>query len=61
MNQDEMRPECMDCGEPATYKSADGVDLCEGDYQLLCERAAQMAEGDEMTPSIVADEEITNV
>jgi hypothetical protein len=31
--------ECMDCGEPATHITADGVPLCDGDYAELCRAA----------------------
>lgn len=27
--------ECMDCGEPASHTTADGVPLCDGDYRDL--------------------------
>jgi ribosomal protein L37AE/L43A len=32
-------PACEDCGEPATRQTADGVWLCDGDFDLLLERA----------------------
>lgn len=28
---------CADCGAPATRRSADGVPLCDGDYEHLVE------------------------
>lgn len=33
------RHTCEDCGEPASHETADGVWLCDGDYELLCELA----------------------
>ena len=44
---------CEDCGEPAARQTADGVWLCEGDYELCFDRyfADTYEEGDHAKPS----------
>lgn len=37
---------CEDCGEPAKYMTADGVWLCKGDFELLCEYSELIDEGE---------------
>lgn len=39
---------CEDCGEPATRETADGVWLCEGDFDALLDAAFWNMEGDHL-------------
>lgn len=39
---------CEDCGDPATQQTADGVWLCEGDFDLLLDASIWTQEGDRL-------------
>ena len=45
MKSETAAPRCEACGEPATRMDAEGIPLCEGDYQHLLEHS-RLDDGD---------------